>query len=142
MITNRQTLKKKNKKNKNKTLTKQTGVHTTASTLIAGFYLLSKNLSVQEKVYLELKNYIKNKKNKEMFDFIDLPHLPLFKACVHEIIRVAIVAPFGIDRWTLKDINATYFNHKTQQKQTFFIPKSYFFTFLFFLGFRFCCDIL
>ena len=77
------------------------GIDTTSAASEYGFLLLAKYPDVQEKVYNELQAVIK-KNNLKEFDFKILNELHIFRAFIHEVLRISSVAG-GLPHYTNKD---------------------------------------
>ena len=76
------------------------GSDTTTSTLDFGVALLAKYQGVQDKIRKELLNVMGD--NKE-FSFKLMNKCPLFRACIHEIMRISSVVFQGVFRMGSKD---------------------------------------
>eukprot|EP01084_Bolivina_argentea_P277502 473771_1 len=89
-------------------------VDTTSKTGEYGFILLAKYPNIQEKVYKELINVL-NENNLKEFNFKILNKLHIFRAFIHEILRISCVTPIGIphmstDKYILKLNNGKIIN--------------------------------
>ena len=77
-------------------------IHTTSKSLEYGFLLLAKYPHIQQKVYDELLSVMKRNDLKQ-FDFKILNQLHVFRAFIHEVLRIATVVPTGLAHITRKD---------------------------------------
>lgn len=85
------------------------GTDTTASTLEYAVILTARDINIQEKVRKELINCYNHENNDNngnirTFDILWLKKLPLFRAFIHEIMRISSVAKVGLPHWTTNDI--------------------------------------
>eukprot|EP00483_Globobulimina_turgida_P011734 UN11756 len=87
------------------------GTDTTSITVEWGLLLLAKQPNVQNKVRNELVNVL-NKNNIDfktdsmnvVYDINLLLRLPLFRACIHEILRISCVARDGVEHSLKQDV--------------------------------------
>ena len=102
------------------------GTDTTASTLEYAIILIARDIDIQSKVREELiACYNENNKNTESkndsyrrLDISWLKSLTLFRALVHEIMRISSVAKIGLPHYTTDDIEVDLGNQK------YIIPKN------------------
>ena len=93
-------------------------VDTTSNTAEMGFILLAKYPEIQEMVYNEIMTVMKNNK-MDKFDFNIINELHIFRAFIHEILRIACVAITGIPHMTDKKYQITL-----DDGRIFNIPKN------------------
>ena len=67
-----------------------------------GFLLLAKYPDVQEMIYKEMQDVMKENNLKE-FDFSILTQLHVFRAFIYEVLRISNVIPFGVPHRTNRE---------------------------------------
>eukprot|EP01084_Bolivina_argentea_P259892 438719_1 len=92
------------------------GTDTTSATLDFGIVLIAKHTEIQQLVRNELLSIMKNENGKFNVKFVH--KCPLFRALVHEILRISSVVFSGVARCSFKDISVTVDGKK------YFIPKN------------------
>ena len=78
------------------------GVDTTSKAAEYGFLLLAKYPKIQEMIYKELQNVMKENNLKE-FDFSIINKLHIFRAFIYEVLRISCVSTTGIPHITTND---------------------------------------
>eukprot|EP01084_Bolivina_argentea_P277388 473543_1 len=77
-------------------------IDTTTQAVIYGFLCLAKYPDIQQMVYHELTSVMK-RHNIKQFDFSILNELHLFRAFVHEVLRISSVLPIGVPHKTTRE---------------------------------------
>ena len=77
------------------------GIDTTSKSTEYGFALLIKYPDIQARIYEELQSVMK-KQGFEEFNFKILNELHIFRAFIHETLRIAAVVPTGLPHMTTK----------------------------------------
>ena len=78
------------------------GINSSAATSEYGLLLLAKYPDIQEMVYDELQDVMKQNNLKE-FNFKILTQLHIFRAFIYEVLRISNVAATGFPRMTYRD---------------------------------------
>lgn len=89
------------------------GTETTTTTIQWLLVRILHQPQIQDKIYEELINKIGYDRYPELSDREDLPYL---NACLHEVLRISVIAPFGVPRKTIEttNLNGTHIPKGTQ----------------------------
>ena len=77
-------------------------IDTTSKSAEYGFLLLAKYPDIQETIYKEMKDVMKQNNLKE-FEFSIITQLHVFRAFIYEVLRISSVIPTGLPHMTSKD---------------------------------------
>ena len=89
------------------------GTKTTTNTILWLLVRILHQPQIQERIYEEIINEIGYDRYPELSDREKLPYL---NACLHEVLRIPVIAPFGVPRKTIetKTLNGTQIPKGTQ----------------------------